>query len=139
MFSKAHEHFPTISWLTLLRLALGVVFFLRMARKKVPGAGSADSAFRATLGFLHPGRCNIPRSVGRSGYLLPNSLGSIGLLLRISLGRVAAFWHRHPTWWSLSSSSTGMSVSLPTGYGTQKGEGYEYHHPWAIIICLGPL
>jgi putative oxidoreductase len=114
---------------TLLRLALGVVFFAHGAQKVLGWFGGYG--FQATLGFFTQ-QMHIPAALAVLA-IAAEFLGGIGLLIGF-LGRVAAFGitvdmvvaivlvHRHIGFFA-------------NWYGTQKGEGYEYHI-LAIAICL---
>jgi putative oxidoreductase len=114
---------------TLLRLALGVVFFAHGAQKALGWFGGYG--FQASLGFFTQ-MMHIPAPLAVLA-IAAEFLGGIGLLVGF-LGRVAAFGiatnmvlaiilvHRHVGFFANWS-------------GTQKGEGYEYHI-LAIIICL---
>jgi len=114
---------------TLLRLALGVVFFAHGAQKVLGWFGGYG--FRGTLGFFTQ-QMHIPAVLAVLA-IAAEFLGAIGLLLGF-LGRVAAF-----------GIATNMVVAIvlihrhvgffANWYGTQKGEGYEYHI-LAIVICL---
>jgi putative oxidoreductase len=114
---------------TLLRLALGVVFFAHGAQKALGWFGGFG--FRATLGFFTQ-QMHIPAVLAVLA-IAAEFLGAIGLIIGF-LGRVAAF-----------GIATNMVVAIilvhrhvgffANWYGTQKGEGYEYHI-LAIIICL---
>ena len=115
---------------TLLRLALGVVFFAHGAQKVLGWFGGYG--FQATLGFFTQ-MLHIPAALAVLA-IAAEFLGGIGLLIGF-LGRVAAFGiaiemvvavimvHRHVGFFA-------------NWYGNQKGEGYEYHI-LAIAICLG--
>src|SRR5258708_22717303 len=114
---------------TLLRLALGIVFFGHGAQKVLGWFGGFG--FRATLGFFTQ-QMHIPAVLAVLA-IAAEFLGGIGLLVGF-LGRVAAFGiatnmvvavilvHRH---FGLFANCSGM----------QQGEGYDYHI-LAIIICL---
>ncbi len=118
--------------MTLLRLALGAVFFAHGAQKVLGWFGGFG--FRATLGFFTQ-MMHIPVVLAVLA-IAAEFLGGIGLLIGF-LGRVAAFGiatnmvvavilvHRH----------FGLFVNWS---GMQKGEGYEYHI-LAIVICLAIL
>ena len=118
--------------MTLLRLALGAVFFAHGAQKVLGWFGGFG--FRATLGFFTQ-MMHIPVALAVLA-IAAEFLGGIGLLIGF-LGRVAAFGiatnmvvavilvHRH----------FGLFVNWS---GMQKGEGYEYHI-LAIVICLAIL
>ena len=115
--------------LTLLRLALGAVFFAHGAQKTLGWFGGYG--FKGTLGFFTQ-QMHIP-VVFAVLAIAAEFLGGIGLVLGL-LGRVAAFGiacemavaiylvHRH----------FGFFMNWA---GTQKGEGYEYHL-LTLVICL---
>jgi putative oxidoreductase len=114
---------------TLLRLALGAVFFAHGAQKTLGWFGGYG--FKGTLGFFTQ-QMHIP-VVFAVLAIAAEFLGGIGLVLGL-LGRVAAFGiacemavaiylvHRH----------FGFFMNWA---GTQKGEGYEYHL-LTLVICL---
>jgi putative oxidoreductase len=119
--------------ITILRLFLGVVFFAHGAQKALGWFGGYG--FSGTMGFFTQ-QAHIP-AVFAFLAICAEFLGGIGLLLGF-LGRVAAFGiacnmvvaiamvHRHVGFFA-------------NWYGTQKGEGYEYHllaiaMAWAIMI-----
>jgi putative oxidoreductase len=107
--------------ITILRLVLGVVFFAHGAQKTLGWFGGYG--FTGTMGFFTQ-QAHIPALFAFLA-ICAEFLGGIGLLLGL-LGRVAAFGiacnmvvaialvHRH----------FGLFANW---YGTQKGEGYEYH------------
>src|SRR5256714_793102 len=115
--------------MTLLRLALGIVFFAHGAQKALGWFGGVG--FRATLGFFTPQMHISPVLAVLS--IAAAFLRSIGVLGGF-LGRVAAF-----------GIATNMVVAVilvhrhfglfANWFGNQKGEGYEYHI-LAITICL---
>ena len=117
------------SAITILRLVLGVVFFAHGAQKALGWFGGYG--FSGTMGF-YTQQAHIP-TVFAFLAICAEFLGSIGLLLGF-LGRIAAFGiacnmvvaivmiHRH----------FGLFANW---YGSQKGEGYEYHL-LAIAIAL---
>jgi putative oxidoreductase len=117
------------SAITILRLVLGIVFFAHGAQKALGWFGGYG--FSGTMGFFTQ-QAHIP-AVFAFLAICAEFLGSIGLLLGF-LGRIAAFGiacnmvvaivmiHRH----------FGLFANW---YGTQKGEGYEYHL-LAIAIAL---
>jgi putative oxidoreductase len=117
---------PVIS---VLRLALGVVFFAHGAQKALGWFGGYG--FTGTMSFFTQ-QMHIPAPFAFLA-ICAEFLGGIGLLIGF-LGRVAAFGiacnmlvavvmiHRH----------FGLFANW---YGTQKGEGYEYHL-LAIAIAL---
>ena len=107
--------------ITILRLVLGVVFFAHGAQKALGWFGGYG--FSGTMGFFTQ-QAHIPAAFAFLA-ICAEFLGGIGLLLGF-LGRIAAFGiacnmvvavamiHRH----------FGLFANW---YGTQKGEGYEYH------------
>lgn len=115
--------------LTLLRLALGAVFFAHGAQKTLGWFGGYG--FKGTLGFFTE-QMHIPIFFAVLA-IAAEFLGGIGLVLGL-LGRVAAFGiacemavaiylvHRH----------FGFFMNWA---GTQKGEGYEYHI-LTLVVCL---
>jgi putative oxidoreductase len=115
--------------ITILRLILGVVFFAHGAQKALGWFGGYG--FSGTMGFFTQ-QAHIP-AVFAFLAICAEFLGSIGLLLGL-LGRVAAF-----------GIACNMVVAIAmvhwhfglfaNWYGTQKGEGYEYHL-LAIAIAL---
>jgi putative oxidoreductase len=118
--------------LTILRLFLGVVFFAHGAQKALGWFGGYG--FSGTMAFFTQ-QAHIPAPLAFLA-ICAEFLGGIGLLLGL-LGRVAAFGiacnmvvaiamvHRH----------FGLFANW---YGTQKGEGYEYHL-LAIAIALAVM
>ena len=115
--------------ITILRLVLGLLFFAHGAQKTLGWFGGYG--FSGTMGFFTQGM-HIPVPLAFLA-ICAEFLGGIGLLIGL-LGRVAAFGiacnmvvaiamvHRH----------FGLFANW---YGTQKGEGYEYHL-LAIAIAL---
>jgi putative oxidoreductase len=115
--------------ITVLRLFFGVVFFVHGAQKTLGWFGGYG--FSGTMGFFTQ-QAHIPAALAFLA-ICAEFLGGIGLLLGL-LGRVAAFGiacnmvvaiamvHRHFGFFA-------------NWYGTQKGEGYEYHL-LAIAIAL---
>jgi putative oxidoreductase len=114
---------------TLLRLALGAVFFAHGAQKVLGWFGGYG--FRGTLGFFTQ-QMHIPAALAVLA-IAAEFLGGIGLVLGF-LGRVAAFG---------IACNMGVAVYMVHRHfgffanwsGTQKGEGYEYHI-LALVICL---
>jgi putative oxidoreductase len=114
---------------TLLRLALGAVFFAHGAQKVLGWFGGYG--FKGTYGFFTQ-QMHIPAAFAVLA-IAAEFLGSIGLVLGF-LGRVAAF-----------GIACNMAVAVymvhrhfgffANWFGTQKGEGYEYHI-LALVICL---
>ena len=117
------------SALTIVRLVLGVIFFAHGAQKVLGWFGGYG--FTGTMGFFTQGM-HIPAPFAFLA-ICAEFLGGIGLIIGL-LGRVAAFgiacdmvvavamvhWH------------FGFFVNW---FGTQKGEGFEYHL-LAIAIAL---
>ena len=107
--------------LTLLRLVLGVVFFMHGSQKMLGWFGGYG--FSGTMGFFTK-MMHIPAPLAVLA-ILAEFLGGIGLLVGV-LSRVAAF-----------GITTNMVVAIllvhaPNGFfmnwtGQQKGEGFEYH------------
>jgi len=114
---------------TLLRLALGAVFFVHGAQKALGWFGGFG--FRATLGFFTQ-QMHIPAVLAVLA-IAAEFVGGIGLVIGF-LSRVAAFG---------IATNTVVAVILVHRHfgffanwsGMQKGEGYEYHI-LAIIICM---
>jgi putative oxidoreductase len=117
------------SAITILRLVLGVVFFAHGAQKVLGWFGGYG--FSGTMGFFTQ-QLHVPSAFAFLA-ICAEFLGGIGLLLGF-LSRIAAFGiacnmvvavamiHRH----------FGLFANW---FGTQKGEGYEYHL-LAIAIAL---
>jgi putative oxidoreductase len=114
---------------TLLRLALGVVFFAHGAQKVLGWFGGFG--FQASLGFFTQ-QMHIPAVLAVLA-MAAELLGGIGLLIGF-LGRVAAFG---------IACNMAVAVALVHRHfglfanwlGNQKGEGYEFHI-FVIAICL---
>ena len=114
---------------TLLRLSLGIVFFVHGAQKALGWFGGYG--FRGTLGFFTQ-QMHIPAVLAVLA-IAAEFVGGIGLVIGF-LSRVAAF-----------GIATNMVVAVILVHrhfgffanwsGMQKGEGYEYHI-LAIIICM---
>lgn len=115
--------------LTILRLVLGVVFFAHGAQKALGWFGGYG--FSGTMGFFTQ-QMHIPAPFAFLA-IAAEFLGSMGLILGL-LGRVAAF-----------GIACNMVVAIcmvhrqfglfANWFGTQKGEGFEYHL-LAIAITL---
>jgi putative oxidoreductase len=115
--------------ITILRLFFGIVFFVHGAQKALGWFGGYG--FSGTMGYFTQ-QAHIPAPFAFLA-ICAEFLGGIGLLLGL-LGRVAAFGiacnmvvaiamvHRHFGFFA-------------NWYGSQKGEGYEYHL-LAIAIAL---
>ena len=114
---------------TLLRLSLGIVFFVHGAQKALGWFGGYG--FRGTLGFFTQ-QMHIPAVLAVLA-IAAEFVGGIGLVIGF-LSRVAAL-----------GIATNMVVAVILVHrhfgffanwsGMQKGEGYEYHI-LAIIICM---
>jgi len=112
---------------TILRLALGAVFFAHGAQKVLGWFGGFG--FRATLGFFTQ-QMHIPAALAILA-IAAEFLGGIGLIVGF-LGRVAAFG---------IACDMGVAVALvhrqfglfANWYGNQKGEGFEYH---ILVIAI---
>jgi putative oxidoreductase len=115
--------------LALLRLVLGIVFFLHGAQKVLGwfGGFGFSGTMHAFTGMMH-----IPAPFAFLA-IMAEFLGGIGLIVGF-LARVAAF-----------GIACNMCVAVAlihfsngpfmNWYGNQKGEGYEYHL-LAIVIAL---
>ena len=115
--------------LTLLRLVLGVVFFLHGAQKALGwfGGFGFSGTMHAFTGMMH-----IPAPFAFLA-IMAEFLGGIGLIVGF-LVRVAAFGI------AMNMCVAIAMVHFANGpfmnwYGNQKGEGYEYHL-LAIVIAL---
>ncbi len=115
--------------LTLLRLVLGVVFFLHGAQKALGwfGGFGFSGTMHAFTGMMH-----IPAPFAFLA-IMAEFLGGIGLIVGL-LARVAAFGI------AVNMCVAVALVHFANGpfmnwYGNQKGEGYEYHL-LAIVIAL---
>ena len=106
--------------LTVLRIALGIVFLAHGSQKMLGIFGGAG--FSGTMGFFES--MGIP-AVFAFLAICAEFFGGIGLILGL-LGRIAAFG-------ILCNMLVAISmVHLPNGFfmnwtGQQKGEGFEYH------------
>lgn len=106
---------------TILRLALGALFFAHGAQKVLGWFGGFG--FRASLGFFTQ-QMHIPAVLAVLA-IAAEFLGGIGLIVGF-LGRVAAFG---------IACNMGVAIALvhwqfglfANWYGNQKGEGVEYH------------
>jgi putative oxidoreductase len=114
--------------LTIMRLALGVVFFPHGCQKMLGWFGG--NGFSATMGFFtHNG---IPAPLAFLA-IAAEFFGAIGLITGL-LGRIAAFGV------GCVMVVAVLTVSLPNGFfmnwaGNQKGEGFEFHI-LAIALAL---
>ncbi len=128
MFDKLTKT-PNDLVLTILRLALGVLFFAHGAQKVLGWFGGYG--FSATMGFFNQ-QLHIPAPLTIL-VMAAEFLGGIGLVLGF-LGRVAAFG---------IACDMGVAIALVHRHfglfanwsGAQKGEGFEYH-VLAIAIAL---
>jgi putative oxidoreductase len=127
MVSKLFSTRPDIT-LTLLRLAVGVLFFAHGAQKTLGWFGGPG--YSVMMGaFEHGG---IPTPLAFLA-IMAEFLGGIGLILGL-LSRIAAFG-------ILCNMLVAIfTVHLPNGLfmnwtGQQKGEGYEYHI-LVVAICI---
>lgn len=112
---------------TILRLALGALFFAHGAQKVLGWFGGFG--FRASLGFFTQ-QMHIPVVLAVLA-IAAEFLGGIGLIVGF-LGRVAAFG---------IACNMGVAIALvhrqfglfANWYGNQKGEGVEYH---ILVIAI---
>jgi putative oxidoreductase len=123
LFSTANDH--TIA---LVRLVLGIVFFMHGAQKTLAWFGGYG--FHATMHVFT--QMGIP-AVFAFLAISAEFLGGIGLIVGF-LSRIAAFGI------SVNMLVAICLVHIHNGvfmnwYGGQKGEGYEYHL-LAIAICI---
>jgi putative oxidoreductase len=112
---------------TILRLALGIVFFAHGAQKMLGWFGGYG--FSGTMGFF-TGAIHIPAPLAFLA-IAAEFFGGIGLILGF-LTRIAAF-----------GIAMNMLVAIATVHGkfglfmnwngTQKGEGFEYH---LLVIAM---
>ena len=106
---------------TILRLALGIVFFAHGAQKALGWFGGYG--FSGTMGFF-TGTLHIP-AVFAVLAIMAEFLGGLGLIFGL-LTRIAAFGI------AANMLVAIYAVHLPFGFfmnwsGAQKGEGFEYH------------
>ncbi len=106
--------------LTTLRLVLGVVFFAHGAQKMLGWFGGYG--FHGTMGFLE--HVGLPAPVALL-VICTEFFGGLGLIVGL-LTRIAALGI------GVEMIVAIFMVHLPNGffmnwYGTQKGEGFEYH------------
>ncbi|MBC7693488.1 MAG: DoxX family protein [Methylotenera sp.] len=110
----------------LLRLTLGLVMFPHGAQKALGWFGGYG--FSGTMNFFTQ-RMGIPAVFGVLA-IAAEFLGALGLITGL-LTRIAAFGI------ALTMAVAILTAHLPNGffmnwYGTQKGEGFEYH-----LLALG--
>jgi putative oxidoreductase len=120
---------PNDFTLTLLRLVAGVVFFAHGAQLALGWFGGYG--YSATMGFFTQ-QLHIPAPFAFLA-IAAELLGGLGLILGL-LTRIAAFGI------GVTMATAALMNHLPNGlfmnwYGSQKGEGYEYHL-LAIAITL---
>jgi putative oxidoreductase len=117
--------------LTILRLALGVVFFAHGSQKMLGWFGGAGLA--GTMGFFTQ-QMHIPAPFAFLA-ICAEFFGSLGLIVGL-LTRIAAFGI------TVDMLVACLMVHLPNGFfmnwlGNKKGEGYEYHVlVFAMTIAL---
>jgi len=107
--------------LTLLRLALGIVFFAHGAQKVLGWFGGYG--FSATMGFF-TNMMNIPAPFAFLA-ICAEFLGGIGLIAG-ALGRIAAFGIACNMMVAILMVHSHFGLFM-NWTGQQKGEGFEYH------------
>ena len=112
---------PNDGILALMRLVLGIVFFLHGSQKMLGWFGG--SGFSGTMHFF-TGLLHIPAPFAVLA-ICAEFFGGLGLIVGL-LSRIAAFGI------SVNMVMAIWMVHLANGpfmnwYGNQKGEGYEYH------------
>jgi len=123
IFNTANDH-----TLALVRLVLGIVFFMHGAQKTLAWFGGFG--FHATMHFFTVDM-GIP-AVFAFLAISAEFLGGIGLIVGF-LSRIAAFGIAVNMLVAIAVvSHNGIFMNW---YGTQKGEGYEYHL-LAIALCI---
>jgi len=121
-------HTPHDYTLTVLRLAMGVIFFAHGAQKVLGWYGG--NGYSGTMGyFTHQMGIPAPFAVLA---ILAEFLGGIGLFFGL-FARVAAFGI------AVNMAVAIFLVHAPNGlfmnwYGNQRGEGFEYH---LLAIAMG--
>ena len=112
---------PDDKTLTIIRLVLGVVFFLHGAQKVLGWFGGYG--FKGTMGFF----TQVMHISGPLAFLAiaAEFFGGLGLISGL-LTRIAAFGI------TVNMLVAILTVHLPNGFfmnwtGQQKGEGFEYH------------
>ncbi len=120
---------PTDFTLTLLRLVTGVIFFAHGGQLALGWFGGYG--YSATMGFFTQ-QLHIPTPFAFLA-IAAQLLGGLGLIAGL-LTRIAAFGI------GATMATAALMNHLPNGlfmnwYGTQKGEGYEYHL-LAIAIAI---
>ncbi len=123
---------PNDPTLTILRLILGAVFFAHGAQKMLGWFGG--HGFNATMtSFTH--NMGIPALFAFLA-IAAEFFGGLGLLVGL-LGRVAAFGILCNMVVAIVMVSGHVGFFM-NWFGTQKGEGYEYHL-LAIALCVAIL
>jgi len=107
--------------LTLLRLALGIVFFAHGAQKVLGWFGGYG--FSATMGFF-TNMMHIPAPFAFLA-ICAEFLGGIGLIVG-ALGRIAAFGIACNMMVAILMVHSHFGLFM-NWTGQQKGEGFEYH------------
>jgi putative oxidoreductase len=115
--------------LAICRLVLGIVFFMHGAQFTLGWFGGYG--FTGTMHFFTT-QLGIPGILAASA-ILAQFLGGLGLIVGM-LGRIAAFGI------AITMLVAVIKVHLAVGFfmnwfGTQKGEGYEYHL-LVLALCL---
>ena len=118
--------------LTVVRLILGAVFFAHGAQKMLGWFGG--HGFSATMAFFTH-NMGIPALFAFLA-IAAEFFGGLGLLLGL-LGRVAAFGILCNMLVAIIMVSGHVGFFM-NWFGTQKGEGYEYHL-LAIALCVAIL
>jgi putative oxidoreductase len=124
LFATANDY-----TLALVRLVLGIVFFMHGAQVTLAWFGGYG--FHATMHFF-TAVLGIPAVFGYLA-IVAQFFGGIGLIVGL-LSRIAAFGI------AMTMLVAVLTVHLHNGFfinwsGTQKGEGFEYHL-LAIAICV---
>ncbi|MGA7409118.1 MAG: DoxX family protein [Bryobacteraceae bacterium] len=125
---KALTATPNDFTLTLLRLVAGIVFFAHGAQLGLGWFGGYGYA--ATMGFFTQ-QLHIPAPFAFLA-IAAQLLGGLGLIVGF-LTRIAAFGI------GVTMATAALLNHLPNGlfmnwYGSQKGEGFEYH---LLAIAIG--
>jgi len=118
--------------LTILRVILGVVFFLHGSQKVLGWFGGYG--FSGTMHFF-TGMMHIPAAFAFLA-ICAEFFGGIGLIIGF-LSRIAAFGVMMNMLVAVALVHHNFGVFM-NWTGTQKGEGYEYHL-LAIAICLAVI
>ena len=106
---------------TILRLALGIVFFAHGAQKMLGWFGGYG--FSGTMGFF-TGAIHIPAPLAFLA-IAAEFFGGIGLILGF-LTRIAAFGIAMNMLVAIATVHSKFGLFMNWN-GTQKGEGFEYH------------